>query len=70
VLVSKGFRVFGSVRKQADADRLQKEFGNAFVPLVVDPIFWTKNSGFLDGLAALKMKESQCPKRVRVIRPA
>ena len=24
VLVSKGFRVFGSVRKQADADRLQK----------------------------------------------
>src|ERR1700692_2178398 len=36
VLISKGFRVFGSVRKQADADRLQKEFGNAFVPLVMD----------------------------------
>ena len=32
VLVSKGFRVFGSVRKQADADRLQREFGNGFVP--------------------------------------
>ena len=31
VLVSKGFRVFGSVRKQADADRLQREFGNGFV---------------------------------------
>ena len=30
VLVSKGFRVFGSVRKQADADRLQTEFGNGF----------------------------------------
>ena len=29
VLVSKGFRVFGSVRKQADADRLQREFGKA-----------------------------------------
>ncbi len=28
VLVSKGFRVLGSVRKQADADRLQREFGN------------------------------------------
>jgi len=36
VLVSKGFRVFGSVRKQADADRLQKEFGNGFVPLMMD----------------------------------
>jgi len=35
VLVSKGFRVFGSVRKQADADRLQKEFGNSFVPLMM-----------------------------------
>ena len=36
VLVSKGFRVFGSVRKQVDADRLQKEFGNGFVPLMMD----------------------------------
>src|ERR1700726_4982231 len=36
VLVSKGFRVFGSVRKQADADRLQKDFGNGFVPLIID----------------------------------
>src|SRR5271156_2473288 len=36
VLVSKGFRVFGSVRKQADADRLQKEFGERFVPLLMD----------------------------------
>src|SRR6202051_3482234 len=36
VLVSKGFRVFGSVRKQADADRLQTEFGVSFVPLIMD----------------------------------
>jgi NAD(P)-dependent dehydrogenase (short-subunit alcohol dehydrogenase family) len=36
VLVSKGFRVFGSVRKQADADRLQSEFGDGFVPLIMD----------------------------------
>ena len=36
VLVSKGFRVFGSVRKQADADRLQREFGDEFVPLLMD----------------------------------
>jgi NAD(P)-dependent dehydrogenase (short-subunit alcohol dehydrogenase family) len=36
VLVAKGFRVFGSVRKQGDADRLQREFGDGFVPLVMD----------------------------------
>jgi NAD(P)-dependent dehydrogenase (short-subunit alcohol dehydrogenase family) len=36
VLVSKGFRVFGSVRKQADADRLQREFGDGVVPLIMD----------------------------------
>ena len=36
VLVAKGFRVFGSVRKQADADRLQREFGDGFVPVVMD----------------------------------
>ena len=36
ILISKGFRVFGSVRKQADADRLQSEFGAGFVPLIMD----------------------------------
>ena len=36
VLIEKGFRVFGSVRKQADADRLQSEFGDGFVPLMMD----------------------------------
>jgi hypothetical protein len=36
VLIEKGFRVFGSVRKQADADRLGKEFGENFVPLLFD----------------------------------
>src|ERR1700728_4300998 len=36
VLVSKGFRVCGTVRKQLDADRLQKEFGEGFVPLMMD----------------------------------
>ena len=39
VLVSKGFRVFGSVRKQADADRLQREFGDGFVPLLMEACF-------------------------------
>lgn len=36
VLVGKGFHVYGSVRKQADADRLSKEFGAAFTPLLFD----------------------------------
>jgi NAD(P)-dependent dehydrogenase (short-subunit alcohol dehydrogenase family) len=36
VLAAKGFHVFGSVRKQADADRLSKEFGTAFTPLMFD----------------------------------
>jgi NAD(P)-dependent dehydrogenase (short-subunit alcohol dehydrogenase family) len=36
VLIRKGFRVFGSVRKQADADRLSAELGANFVPLLFD----------------------------------
>ena len=36
VLIAGGFRVFGSVRKQADADRLSKEFGAQFTPLIFD----------------------------------
>lgn len=36
VLISKGFRVFGSVRKEADATRLKEEFGERFVPLIFD----------------------------------
>jgi NAD(P)-dependent dehydrogenase (short-subunit alcohol dehydrogenase family) len=36
VLIKKGFRVFGSVRKAADAERLSKEFGANFVPLLFD----------------------------------
>ncbi|HLW93663.1 MAG TPA: SDR family oxidoreductase [Roseiarcus sp.] len=36
ILVAEGFRVFGSVRKQADADRLSKEFGANFAPLIFD----------------------------------
>lgn len=36
VLTQRGFHVFGSVRKQADADRLAGEFGAAFTPLLFD----------------------------------
>jgi len=36
VAIGKGFRVFGSVRKAADAERLSAEFGPNFTPLIFD----------------------------------
>ena len=36
VLIGRGFRVFGSVRKGADAERLKREFGANFMPLLFD----------------------------------
>jgi NAD(P)-dependent dehydrogenase (short-subunit alcohol dehydrogenase family) len=36
LLLERGFRVFGSVRKQTDADRLRGEFGANFTPLLFD----------------------------------
>jgi len=36
VLIQNGYRVFGSVRKAQDAERLTKEFGETFVPLIFD----------------------------------
>jgi NAD(P)-dependent dehydrogenase (short-subunit alcohol dehydrogenase family) len=36
LLLDRGFRVFGSVRQQADADRLKTEFGANFTPLLFD----------------------------------
>lgn len=36
VMIKKGWHVFGSVRKEADGQRLKKEFGEAFVPLIFD----------------------------------
>jgi NAD(P)-dependent dehydrogenase (short-subunit alcohol dehydrogenase family) len=36
VLIQHGFRVFGSVRKTQDAERLSREFGNQFIPLLFD----------------------------------
>ncbi len=36
VLLKQGFRVFGSVRQEKDAARLQAEFGQAFTPLLFD----------------------------------
>jgi len=36
LLLDRGFRVYGSVSKQADADRLKTEFGANFTPLLFD----------------------------------
>src|SRR5260370_4427911 len=36
LLLDRGFRVFGSVRQQADAERLRGEFGANFIPLLFD----------------------------------
>ncbi len=36
ILTQKGFHVFGSVRKQEDAERLKSEFGDKFTPLLFD----------------------------------
>ena len=36
VLTRRGFRVFGSVRTAADADRLSEEPGQRYVPLILD----------------------------------
>ncbi|HZR71572.1 SDR family oxidoreductase [Bradyrhizobium sp.] len=36
LLLDRGFRVFGSVRKAADAERLRSEFGANFTPLLFD----------------------------------
>ena len=36
MLIDRGFQVFGSVRQQADADRLKSELGVNFTPLLFD----------------------------------
>src|SRR5258708_38561882 len=36
VLIRRGFRVFGSVRKEADADRLKEQLGTNYNPLIFD----------------------------------
>jgi NAD(P)-dependent dehydrogenase (short-subunit alcohol dehydrogenase family) len=53
VLAAKGFHVFGSVRKQADADRLSKEFDGAFSPLLFDV---TNEAAVREGAKAVAAK--------------
>lgn len=51
-LVAKGFRVFGSVRKAADGERLKKEFGPNFIPLQFDVTDTQAVAGGADQVAA------------------
>jgi NAD(P)-dependent dehydrogenase (short-subunit alcohol dehydrogenase family) len=51
VLVEGGFRVFGGVRKPADAERLQAEFGASFTPLIFDV---TDEAAVAAGAAAVR----------------
>ena len=59
VLVGKGFRVFGSVRKAADAERLTNELGASFVPLTFDV---TDEAAVL--VAARQVREAQSGERL------
>ena len=58
VLTGKGFHVFGSVRKQTDADRLAKEFGPTFTPLLFDI---TNEGAVRDGARAVADKLGDVP---------
>lgn len=51
VLVGEGFHVFGSVRKSEDGDRLKKEFGERFTPLLFDV---TDEAGVKRGAGAVR----------------
>lgn len=35
-LIERGYYIFGSVRKQSDADRIKADFGDQFTPLIFD----------------------------------
>ena len=52
-LIRSGYGVFGSVRKQEDASRLQSDFGKNFIPLIFDV---TDEQAVLDSVETVKSK--------------
>ena len=52
-LIGNGYGVFGSVRKQEDASRLQSDFGKNFVPLIFDV---TDEQAVLESVETVKSK--------------
>src|SRR6266436_9769958 len=57
LLLDRGFRVFGSVRKEADADRLKREFGANFTPLLFDVSGRQKRQPADVGLCGLQARD-------------
>ena len=51
VLTQAGFHVFGSVRKEADAQRLRQDFGDRFTPLLFDVTDVAAKAKMLSGTA-------------------
>ena len=39
--IEKGYKVFGSVRNDIDANRVSNELGSNFVPLIFDAVSYT-----------------------------
>ena len=52
-LIDSGYGVFGSVRKQEDASRLQSDFGENFIPLIFDV---TDEKAVLDSVEIVESK--------------
>jgi NAD(P)-dependent dehydrogenase (short-subunit alcohol dehydrogenase family) len=52
-LIARGYTIFGSVRKEEDADKLQSEFGDRFIPLIFDV---TDQAGVLKAVEEVKLK--------------
>ena len=52
-LISKGYGVFGSVRKEDDATRLKTIFGEKFTPLIFDV---TDEEAILESVEVVKSK--------------
>jgi hypothetical protein len=61
-------RSVAATLRQTSSDR-QKYWEGETQNNVVDPISWTKKGSFLRWSAALKIKESQCPRSAKVIHP-
>ena len=63
-LIKKGYGVFGSVRKQEDATRLQADFGDNFIPLIFDV---RDEDAILDSVKTVKSRLNPKDKLVSIV---
>ena len=63
-LISKGYGVFGSVRKQDDATRLKSAFGEKFIPLIFDV---TNEQAVLESVETVKSKLTSTDELVAIV---